>query len=280
MLKSKLRTKLTALVAALGVTFSMVTFISPAEAAGSCPTAQCAHLVVHYKRNAPTNYSDWGLWLWAFKGVGLPESSVTGFSASTLDSDGFALIDTQVPISSGVTELGLIPRLKSGWTKDVDQDRVVKLDDNKAAEIWIKQGDAYIYRNSTFTIPPEIWSANIDTLRTIKVVLSKANGTAGPGFSLTGTGAPGIASATKILDLNSGTSSSNKQWLITTDADIPLGAQITVNHTDADPARTFGTRAAVPAGVFTSTEFIDQYTYTGDDLESPIRASRESCARG
>jgi pullulanase len=277
-LKLKLRSKLTALIAALGVTFSMVTYISPAEAAGSCPTTQCAHLVVHYKRNAPTNYSDWGLWLWAFKGVGLPESTVTGFSASTLDSDGFALIDTQVPISSGVTELGLIPRLKSGWTKDVDLDRVVKLDENKSAEIWIKQGDGYIYRNNTFTIPPEIWGANIESLRTIKVVLSKANGTAGPGFSLTGTGAPGIVSATKILDqtLVNGvfTSSSNKQWLITTDADIPLGAQITVNHNDADPTRTFGTRAAVPAGVFTSTEFIDQYTYTGEDLGATYSAGK------
>ena len=270
----KLRSKLTAFIAAIGITFSMFTVTPPAEAAGSCPTAQCAHLVVHYKRNAPTNYSDWGLWLWAFKGVGLPESRVTPFSASTLDSDGFAVIDTQVPISAGVTQLGMIPRLQSGWTKDVDLDRVVNLDGNNSAEIWIKQGDGYIYRNSTFTIPAEMWGANIDSLRTIKVVLSKANGTAGPGFSLTGAGAPGILSATKILDSNNNTTASNKQWLITTDADIPLGAQITVNHTDADPARTFGSRVAVPAGVFTSSAFIDQYTYTGDDLGATYSAGK------
>ena len=270
----KLRSKFTALVAAVGITFSILTFTPPAEAAGTCPTAQCAHLVVHYKRNAPTNYSDWGLWLWAFKGVGLPESRVTPFSASTLDSNGFALIDTQVPISAGVTELGMIPRLQSGWTKDVDLDRVVKLDNNNSAEIWIKQGDGYIYRDSTFTIPAEMWGASIESLRTIKVILSKANGTAGPGFSLTGTGAPGIVSATKILDLNAGTTSSNKQWLITTDADIPLGSQITVNHTDIDPARTFGSRAVIPAGVFTSPAFIDQYTYTGDDLGSTYSAAK------
>ena len=270
----KLRSKFTALVAAVGITFSILTFTPPAEAAGTCPTAQCAHLVVHYKRNAPTNYSDWGLWLWAFKGVGLPESRVTPFSASTLDGNGFALIDTQVPISAGVTELGMIPRLQSGWTKDVDLDRVVKLDNNNSAEIWIKQGDGYIYRDSTFTIPAEMWGASIESLRTIKVILSKANGTAGPGFSLTGTGAPGIVSATKILDLNAGTTSSNKQWLITTDADIPLGSQITVNHSDADPARTFGSRAVIPAGVFTSPAFIDQYTYTGDDLGSTYSAAK------
>ena len=270
----KLRSKLTALIAAIGITFSMFSVTPPAEAAGSCPTAQCAHLIVHYKRNAPTNYGDWGLWLWAFKGVGLPESRVTPFSASNLDSNGFALIDTQVPISAGVTELGMIPRLQSGWTKDVDLDRVVKLDENKSAEIWIKQGDGYIYRDSTFTIPPEMWGASIESLRTIKVILSKANGTAGPGFSLTGTGAPNIASATKILDLNGGTTASNKQWLITTDADIPLGAPITVNHTDIDPARTFGSRVAVPAGVFTSAAFIDQYTYTGDDLGSTFSSAK------
>ena len=269
-----LRKKLTALFTAIGIVSTVFTFAPPAEAAGTCPTAQCAHLIVHYKRNAPTNYGDWGLWLWAFKGSGLPESTVTGFSASTLDADGFALIDTQVPISDGVTELGMIPRLKSGWTKDVDLDRVVKLDSNKFAEVWIKQGDGYLYPNNTFVVPPEIWGASIESLRTIKVILSKANGTAGAGFSLTGTGAPGITSATKILDLNAGATSSNKQWLITTDADIPLGTQITVNHTDADPTRVFGSRVAVPAGVFTSQAFNDAYVYTGDDLGNTYTSAK------
>jgi pullulanase len=269
-----LRSKLVALTAAIGILFSMVTVTPPAQAAGTCVTAPCAHLVVHYKRNAPTNYSDWGLWLWAFKGVGLAENPITGFSSSTLDSNGFALIDTYVPISAGVTELGMIPRLKSGWTKDVDLDRVVKLDENKSAEIWIKQGDGYIYRDSTFTIPPEMWGASIETLRTIKVTLSKANGTAGPGFTLTGAGAPNILSATKIFDLSGGVSSSNKQWLITTDADIPLGAPLTITHTDADPTRTFGSRNVIPGGVFTSTAFNDNYTYTGTDLGSTYSAAK------
>ncbi len=273
--KSKTSRKFLGLFAAISIVFTSFTFVSPSQAAGSCPTAQCAHLVVHYKRNAPTNYNDWGLWLWAFKGAAsLPASVVTPFSANTLDSDGFALIDTQVPISAGVTELGLIPRMKTSWTKDMDQDRVVKLDGNKSAEIWIKQGDAYLYDNSSFTLPAEMWAANIETLRTIKVVLSKANGTAGPGFSLTGEGAPNILSATKILDLNGGISSSNKQWLLTTDADIPLGANITVNHNDADPARTFGTRLATPAGVFTSAAFVENYTYTGDDLGNTYTAAK------
>jgi pullulanase len=264
---SKFQAKFLALIASFGLVFSILTVSPSASAAPSCATAKCAHLVVHYKRNAPANYDDWGLWLWAFKGVGLPESTVTGFSSSTLDANGFAKIDTMVPISAGVTELGLIPRLKSGWTKDVDLDRVVTLDNNDSAEIWIKQGDGYIYRNSSFTIPSEIWGANIQTFRTIKVILSKAFADAGPGFSLSGTGAPNIASATKVLDVN-GTSSSNKQWLLTTDSDIPLGSAITVNHTNVDSTLSFGSRIAMPAGVFTSQSFIDNYTYTGDDLGS------------
>ena len=266
----KLRTKSTALFTAIGVLFSLITFTPPVQAAATCPTTECASLIVHYKRNAPTNYSDWGLWLWAFKGVGLPESTVTGFSANTLDSNGFALIDTKVPISAGVTELGLIPRLKSGWTKDVDLDRVVKLDANKSAEIWIRQGDGYIYRDSTFTIPAEMWGANIETYRTIKVTLSKAAGlqAIGNGFTLSGDGAPNLVSRTIVPG------SGNKQWLLTTDADIPLGSTITVNHSYSDAALTFGTRTAVPAGVFTSQEFVDNYTYTGDDLGSVYTASK------
>lgn len=248
---------------------------STASAAGSCPTAKCANLIVHYKRTSnPTNYGDWGLWLWALKGSGLPESTVTPFFSNVLDNKGYALINTQVPISDGVTQLGMIPRLKSGWTKDVDLDRIVNLDENNFAEIWIQQNDGYIYTNDTYTIPPEIWGASIESLRTVKVTLSKANGTAGSGFSLTGEGAPAIVSAEKIKDLNSGQSSSNKQWLITTNADIPLGATLRVEHTDPDPARVYGSRQLVAAGVFTSPAFVDAYTYTGSDLGNTYTAAK------
>lgn len=264
-----LRNKLTALFTAVGVVASLFTFTAPSEATGSCATAQCAHLIVHYKRTSG-NIGDWGLWLWALRGsASLPAASVTPFSASHLDSDGFGLIDTMVPISDGVTQLGLIPRLQSGWTKDVDQDRAVDLDVNHSAEIWIKQGDAYIYRSSSFTIPPEIWGANIQTLRTIKVVLSKAAGTTaiGDGFSLSGTGAPNIVSRSVVAG------SGNKQWLLTTDADIPLGSQITVSHTYSDPLYSFGSRQAVAAGVFTDPAFVSAYTYNGDDLGATYSAN-------
>jgi pullulanase len=171
-----------------------------------------------------------------------------------------------VPITPNVTQLGLIPRLKSGWTKDVDQDRLVNLDANKTAEIWIQQGDGYIYNNSSFTLPSEIWEASIQTFRTIKVTLSKPNGTAAAGFSITGTDAPAIERVDKIRDLQNGATSSNKQWLITTATDIPIGSNLTLVHQDADPARTFGSRLINPAAIFTSTEFVNAYTYDGDDL--------------
>ena len=199
---------------------------------------------------------------------------MTPFFSNVLDNKGYGLINTQVPISDGVTQLGLIPRLKSGWTKDVDLDRMVNLDENNFAEIWIQQGDGYIYTNDSFIIPPEIWGASIETLRTIKVTLSRANGTAGPGFSLTGEGAPAILSAEKIKDANGGTTSTNKQWLITTASDIPLGATLRVEHTDADPTRVFGSRQIVAAGVFTSPAFVDAFTYTGDDLGNTYSAAK------
>jgi pullulanase len=270
---TKINRKLLGLVAAIALVFTSFAFVEPSKAAGTCPTAQCASLKVHYKRTSPTSYNDWGLWLWAFKGTGLPESVVTPFSNSNKDADGFGYIETLVPISAGVTELGLIPRLKSEWTKDMDQDRIVKLDANKSAEIWIKQGDAYIYDNRLFTLPAEIWSANIETLRTIKVVISKPYGLAGAGFSLEGFGAPNVISATKIND-NSNGSSSLKQWLLTTDADIPLGSALTVKHTDADPARVYGERLAVAGNVFTSPAFVSNFTYEGDDLGSVFTAAK------
>ena len=270
---TRINRKLLGLVAAIALVFTSFAFVEPSKAATTCPTAQCASLKVHYKRTTSTSYNDWGLWLWAMKGVGLPESVVTPFSNSNKDADGFGYIETLVPISAGVTELGLIPRMKSDWTKDMDQDRIVKLDANKSAEIWIKQGDAYIYDNRLFTLPAEIWSANIETLRTIKVVISKPYGLAGAGFSLEGFGAPNVISATKIND-NSNGSSSLKQWLLTTDADIPLGSALTVKHTDADPARVYGERLAVAGNVFTSPAFVNNFTYEGDDLGSVFTAAK------
>ncbi|MFM2373269.1 MAG: type pullulanase [Actinomycetota bacterium] len=259
-----------ALIAPVSIT------VTSASAAGACPTAQCATLTVHYKRTSvPPSYGDWGLWLWAFRAdPGLPESQVTPFSGSQLDANGFAVLTTQVPITPNVTQLGLIPRLKSGWTKDVDVDRLVNLDSNKTAEIWIQQGDAYIYNNSSFTLPSEIWEASIQTFKTIKVTLSKPNGTAAAGFSITGVDAPAIEKVEKIKDLNNGTTSSNKQWLITTATDIPLGSNLTLVHQDADPARTFGSRLINPAAIFTSTEFVNAYTYDGDDLGATYTSAK------
>jgi pullulanase len=259
-----------ALIAPVSIT------VTSASAAGACPTAQCATLTVHYKRTSvPTSYGDWGLWLWAFRAdPGLPESQVTPFSGSQLDANGFAVLTTQVPITPNVTQLGMIPRLKSGWTKDMDVDRLVNLDSNKSAEIWIQQGDAYIYNNSSFTLPSEIWEASIQTFKTIKVTLSKPNGTAGAGFSITGTDAPAIEKVEKIKDLNNKTTSSNKQWLITTATDIPLGSNLTLVHEDADPARTFGSRLINPAAIFTSTEFVNAYTYDGDDLGATYTSAK------
>lgn len=270
---TRINRKLLGLVAAIALVFTSFAFVEPSKAATTCPTAQCASLKVHYKRTTSTSYNDWGLWLWAFKGTGLPESVVTPFSNSNKDADGFGYIETLVPISAGVTELGLIPRMKSDWTKDMDQDRIVKLDSNKSAEIWIKQGDAYIYTNSAFALPAEIWSANIETLRTIKVVISKPYGLAGAGFSLEGFGAPNVTSATKVND-NANGSSSLKQWLLTTDSDIPLGSALTVKHTDADPARVYGERLAVAGNVFTSPAFVSNFTYEGDDLGSVFTAAK------
>lgn len=269
-----LKKKLTAVLTAVGVLFSLLTVVSPVQASATCPTAECATLTVHYKRTSGT-YTDWGLWLWALKGSGLPESVVTPFTTDR-DSNNLAVITTKVPISAGVTELGLIPRLRSGWTKDVDQDRTVKLDSNKNAEIWIQQGDAYIYNNSTFTLPAEIFSANIETFRTIKVVLSKAESSLNvASVALTGVGAPGVASVTRINDLAAGTSYSYKQWTVTTDADIPLGSALTLTHSHpTTPSRSFGSKLAVPAGVFTSPEFVDDYTYTGDDLGSTFTSAK------
>ena len=276
MFKKSIRKRLLPAILAFALIAPVSISVNSASAAGSCPTAQCATLTVHYKRTSvPPSYGDWGLWLWAFKAdPGLPESQVTPFSSSQLDSNGFAVLTAQVPITPNVTQLGLIPRLKSGWTKDVDVDRLVNLDANKTAEIWIKQDDAYIYNNSSFILPAEIWAASIQTFRTIKVTLSKANGTAGPGFSITGTDAPAIEKVEKVKDLSNGTTSSNKQWLITTATDIPLGSNLTLVHQDADPTRAFGSRLINPAAIFSSPEFVSAYTYDGDDLGATYSSTK------
>jgi pullulanase len=276
MLEKSIRKRLLPAILAFALIAPVSITVTSASAAGACPTAQCATLTVHYKRTSvPTSYGDWGLWLWAFRAdPGLPESQVTPFSGSQLDANGFAVLTTQVPITPNVTQLGMIPRLKSGWTKDMDVDRLVNLDSNKSAEIWIQQGDAYIYNNSSFTLPSEIWEASIQTFKTIKVTLSKPNGTAGAGFSITGTDAPAIEKVEKIKDLNNKTTSSNKQWLITTATDIPLGSNLTLVHEDADPARTFGSRLINPAAIFTSTEFVNAYTYDGDDLGATYTSAK------
>jgi pullulanase len=103
-----------------------------------------AVLIVHYRRDA-ADYDGWNLWAW-------PTGSDGGATAFT-GSDAFGLYAVVV-YEEAHTKMGFILRRGDWLEKDGDQDRMVEVNADGVAEVWVRQG-----RMSFDTAPPMIESA-------------------------------------------------------------------------------------------------------------------------
>lgn len=100
---------------------------------------------VHYSRKSG-DFTDWDLWSWVSK----PESAAgAAFAFSMYDDYG---VITDVPITAGTTEIGVIVR-KGGdnWTsKDIDKDRFVAIPEQTSDgiyDIYLGEGKEKIFEN-------------------------------------------------------------------------------------------------------------------------------------
>jgi pullulanase len=119
--------------------------------------------MVHYKRT-DNKYKKWAIYFWPDQG--------TGEEYQFNYQDEFGVI-AYYPLSTfqNATKIGFIVKEKGTWNKDVGADRFIYInqltkDSNGAYHIYLKGGDAGVYKNDSCI---GITNASFTSLRTIKV---------------------------------------------------------------------------------------------------------------
>lgn len=116
----------------------------------------------------------WGFWLWG-------ENKDGDLYKINYQDDfgGFAVypISQIIDDFSGTGKIGIIPRMLSGWTKDVDQDRIwdlstVTMDDDNYYHVYLTQGDAELYTTNELVVTPRILSATFVSEKAVNVTTS------------------------------------------------------------------------------------------------------------
>ncbi len=218
-----------------------------------------AYIAIHYKRN-DGDYANWGYWLWVTGGEGKL------FEHNGSDSYGGV---AKYPLSdigkdAYTKGIGIIPRLLSGWTKDVDADRMLdfadyEMDKDNCYHIYIREGDVELYKSDK-DMPVFISTSKFETMTSIKVVASET--------------------ITKLDLLEDGVviASTTNEGSNTIELDLPAGVEAdigkayTVNATFAD-GRTGSSSVSVTA-LYSSEDFNSKYAYDGDDLGANLNADK------
>lgn len=147
-------------------------------------------IVIYYVR-PDKNYAAWALWLWAIPGgdggAAWPKTQEwtveDGIGYMRYKKDGSNLGGIRPIGTDG--QFGMIARMKSGWTKDGDDDRI--WDSNVSNVVVIFSGDKNTYAASEYK--PKAMTAVLETPTRVQILLSGRYGldTDGgdSGFSLT-----------------------------------------------------------------------------------------------
>jgi pullulanase len=231
------------------------------------------NLTVHYNRTNG-DYDGWNLWLWQNNDSG---ADGAGSSVKFTEPDDLfgKVAKYTLKGMAAYNSVGIIVRLNEWAKKDTAAswpnggDRfIVDFDSSGNAEVWLKQGDATIYKAApqVSTASPEILSASFTSQSQISVGLNSnftlANTTT-EGFSLTDSKGP---VAIKSVSLPSGLTTSSKV-VITLSGVVDLTEKYQLSQV------TFGKVSVSTNSIFDTAWFEGQYTYAGDDLGNTYGSS-------
>ena len=208
-------------------------------------------IVMHYKRN-DGEYANWGYWFWVTGGDGKlfehngsdEYGGVAKYTLGEIGKDAF---------TKGI---GIIPRLLSGWTKDVDADRMLnfadfEMDKDNCYHIYIREGDVTLYK-SVEEMPIFISVSKFESMTTIKVVASEVI----TKLDLLEEG--------QVIASTTSEASSTVQFELPDSVVVDIGKSYTINATFAS-GKTASSSVSVSA-LYSSDDFNSKYAYDGDDL--------------
>lgn len=120
---------------------------------------------IHYRR-LDQKYDGWNMWVWPEGGNG------AAYTFTGTDNYG-VYVDLVVPETKGVSQIGLIARLREWEAKDVDVDRFVPMswkNDEGLLEVWLLQDTERVYRQlDHIDFTPKLLKASFDDFKTFSV---------------------------------------------------------------------------------------------------------------
>ena len=226
------------------------------------------------------SYSKWGIWLWEDGGDGKFAYNVTAgkFENKTVEFDGksynigYMILDPQMFTTAapnvkaaieGKKNLNFIIR-DANWEKDPGSDQAFDL--SSGNHFMVLSGDKDVYPISS-VMTPFISSASMETLSTLKVVLSVKYALTGEpsdnGFSLVATDGATVA----VKDVVNYAAKTNRSENFTNtlfvkiDSDLDVSKTWMIKHQSFEPSdgRQISTQNAIKIS-------LKDYKYSGDDL--------------
>lgn len=209
---------------------------------------------VHYHRYDEI-YDGWNLWFW-------PDGS-DGASYDFTGSDDFGKIAT-IKTQSSAGKLGMIVRLNDWEQKDIDSDRYIETSKavNGVLDVYLVQGDENIYFSADeMDLSPKFLSAALTTAKRIAVKVTSpydcSAENAKDGFKVIDQEGNGY----ELLNVFATTESQ-----VTSTFNINMKEPLDLANSYHIYSETYGTVDVGYGEVYSTSDFENQFTYTGNDL--------------
>ena len=220
------------------------------------PEEGCNQLTIYWDYEG--DISKASFWIWAEGGDG------RGYLVYECDYG----VKCMVNIPENVTRVGFIACYNCdnpggttwiGGTKDYDGDRYVDMDGDTT--IYLKRGDSMIYfsKDDAAAVAPVISSVGITSFNTIKYKLPKV-------LRITSLDQIKVKEGDRELEILSLSTLNNE----VNNGVITLAETLDLSKVYTLEIEGYSAKAAVPTDVFDCEEFIQNYTYNGDDLGATI----------
>lgn len=244
----KIKKKVIAMLGALLLTLiTLFTCIPPFIAAADTEVT----ITIHYHRFDET-YDGWNLWMWPKDGSG----NAYYFS----ESDEFGQVAT---VSLSGAEAGIIVRLNEWEGKDVDADRFIDLTRAKDNQlhIYLVQSDPVVYYDlNEIDLSPKFLSASLPSNKEIEFTVTVP----------VDTSLADEAAYYKVIDEKGTEYPIMKIWSETVGntsfASVILEERLDFGHSYTLMREGYGSIPISIGQAFSTNEFQEAYTYTGDDL--------------
>ena len=219
------------------------------------------NLIRFYWTSADGNYENCDMWIW------FPGKDGRGYLFEECEYGGVV----EIAVPEDVTEVGFIVRRDcsepggSSWgsaTKDYDGDRYAKVS-GALTEVYLKPGDGAMYKSNDGG--KNLYQDKIFTMAGI-TAFDEIQYYIEPAVRIEDINAVRVYEGDRRLEVKGLDSLNNK--VVT--GRIALGEKLDLSKTYTVEIEGYGQKIAVPTRVFDSQEFIDEYTYDGDDLGATI----------